>query len=173
LHDNISLNGYENAIIGRYGVCFEKDIRRLMCDRAYHITGFGCIGEVCSDSRGEKRQCTVPKRLAICGKVGVCIIHELTLVIKNSYTYCERFISPRSKVLLACLQGGGWEELTIAGPRIEQHKDSINDKLCSDLAANVRGHHFTCMRIYLRKDLLPLTTFPLRANNRSPLDRSL
>ena len=41
LHGNISRNGYGNAIIGRYGGCFEEDIRRFMCDRAYHITGFG------------------------------------------------------------------------------------------------------------------------------------
>ena len=39
LHGNISWNGYGNAMIGRYGGCFEEDIRRLMCDRAYHITG--------------------------------------------------------------------------------------------------------------------------------------
>ena len=49
----------------RYGGCFEEDIRRLMCDRAYHITGFGCTGQVCTDSQGEKGQCTVPKRLAM------------------------------------------------------------------------------------------------------------
>ena len=45
LHGNISRNGYGNAIIGRYGGCFEEDIRRLMCDRVYHITGFGCTGK--------------------------------------------------------------------------------------------------------------------------------
>ena len=39
------------------------------------------------------------------GKVKVCIIHGLTLVIKNSYTYCKSFISPRSKVLLRMLLG--------------------------------------------------------------------
>ena len=55
----------ENAIIGRYGGCFEEDIRRLMCDRAYHITGFGCTDEVRANSRGEKGQCTIPKRLAM------------------------------------------------------------------------------------------------------------
>ena len=60
----ISRNGYGNAIIGRYGGCFEEDIRRLMCDRAYRITGFGCTIEVCTNSQGEKGQCTVPKRLA-------------------------------------------------------------------------------------------------------------
>ena len=65
LHGNISRNGYGNAMIGRYGGCFEKDIRRFMCDRAYRITGFGCTGEVCTNSRGEKGLCTVPKRLAM------------------------------------------------------------------------------------------------------------
>ena len=35
LHGNISRNGYGNAIIGRYGGCFEADVKRLMCDRAY------------------------------------------------------------------------------------------------------------------------------------------
>ena len=65
LHGNISQNGYGNAIIGRYGGCFEEDIRRFLCERAYHITGFGCTGKVCTNSRGEKGQCTVPKRLAM------------------------------------------------------------------------------------------------------------
>ena len=39
LHGNISRNGYGNAIIGRYGGCFEDDIRRFMCERAYHSRG--------------------------------------------------------------------------------------------------------------------------------------
>ena len=64
LHGNISWNGYGNAIIGRYCGCFEEDIRRFMCDRAYRITGFGYTGEVYTNSQGEKGQCTVPKRLA-------------------------------------------------------------------------------------------------------------
>src|SRR3989337_2873610 len=88
-HGNISRNGYGRAIIGRYGGYFEEDIMRLMCDRAYHITRFGCTGEVCTDSRGEKGQCMVPKRLANCRKVRVRIIRGLTLVIKNSHTYCK------------------------------------------------------------------------------------
>ena len=65
LHGNISQNGYGNDIVGRYGGYFGEDIRRLMCERAYNITGFGCTGEVCTNSQGEKGQCTVPKRLAI------------------------------------------------------------------------------------------------------------
>ena len=65
LHGNISRNGYGNAIIGRYGGCFEEDIRRFMCERVYHVTGSGCTGEVCTNSQCEKGQCTVPKRLAM------------------------------------------------------------------------------------------------------------
>ena len=41
------------------------------------------------------------------GRVRVRIIHGLTLVIRNSYTYCKSFISPRSKVLLRMLLGEG------------------------------------------------------------------
>ena len=48
-----------------YGGCFEEDIRRFMCDRAYHITGFGCTGEVAPTLEVRKGQCTVPKRLAM------------------------------------------------------------------------------------------------------------
>ena len=65
LHGNISRNGYGNAIIGKYGGYFEEDIRRLMCDRAYCITGFVCTGEICTNSRDEKGKFTVPKRLAM------------------------------------------------------------------------------------------------------------
>ena len=46
LHGNISRNGYGNAMICRYGGCFEEDKERFMCDRAYHATGFGCTDEV-------------------------------------------------------------------------------------------------------------------------------
>ena len=108
LHGNISRNGYGNAIIGRYGGCFEEDIRRFMCDRAYHITGFGCTGEVCTNSQGEKGQCTVPKRLANCGKVRVHIIHGLTLVIKNSYTYCKILLAIETKYYAHAPRGIDW-----------------------------------------------------------------
>ena len=102
MHGNISQNGYGNAMIGRYGGCFEEDIRRFMCDRTYHIMGFVCTGEVCTNSQGEKGQCTVPKRLENCGKVSVRIIHGLTLVIKNSYTYCENLLALEAKYYYAC-----------------------------------------------------------------------
>ena len=36
VHGNVSRNDYGNAVIGRYGGCFEEDIMRLMCERVYH-----------------------------------------------------------------------------------------------------------------------------------------
>ena len=36
LHGNVSQNSYGNAMIGRYGGCYEEDIMRLMYDTAYH-----------------------------------------------------------------------------------------------------------------------------------------
>ena len=83
MHGNISQNVYENAIIGRYGGCFQEDIRIFMCDRAYRITGFRCTGEVCTNSQGEKGQCTVAKRLENCGKVRVRMIHGLNITHKE------------------------------------------------------------------------------------------
>ena len=103
LHGNISRNGHGKAIIGRYGGCSEEDIMRLMCDRAYHTTEFGCIGQFCTTSQGEKGQCTVMKRLANCGKVRVRIIHGLTLFIKNSRTYCRSLLALEAKYYYTCL----------------------------------------------------------------------
>ena len=102
LHGNISRNGNGNAIIGRYGGCFEEDIRRFMCDRAYHTTGFGCTGKVCTNSQGEKGQCTVPKKLENCGKVGMHNCPWTHISHKELIYLLWKFISPRSKVLLAC-----------------------------------------------------------------------
>ena len=76
-----------------------------MCDRVYHITGFGSTGEVFTTSRGERGQCTVPKRLAHGEKVRVCIIHGHTLVIKNSYTYCKSLLALEAKYYYACSWG--------------------------------------------------------------------
>ena len=89
-------------MIGRYGGCFEEDIMRLMCDRAYHIMGFGCTGEVCTNSRGEKGQCTVPKRLGNDGRVRVRIIHGLNISHKELTYLLQKSISHRNKVLRAC-----------------------------------------------------------------------
>ena len=65
MHGNISRNGYGNAIIGRYGGCFEEGGGLCVGEQEEVLsTGFGCTGEVCTISQGEIGQCTVPKRLA-------------------------------------------------------------------------------------------------------------
>ena len=64
--------------------------------------GFGCTGKVCTDSLDGKGQRTIPKRLTNCGKVRVCITHGLTLVIKNSYTYCKSLLALEAKYYYAC-----------------------------------------------------------------------
>ena len=56
------------------------------------------------------------------GRVRVRIIHGLTLVIKNSCTYCKSFISPRSKVLLRMLLGGRLVGVNHHAPPTSTHK---------------------------------------------------
>ena len=50
-----------------------------------------------------------------CGRVSVRIIHGLTLVLKNSYTYCKSILALEAKYYYTCSQD--WQELTIAGSR--------------------------------------------------------
>jgi len=57
------------------------------------------------------------------GRVRVRIIHGLTLVIKNSYTYCKSFISPQSKVLLCMLLGGRLVGVNHPAPPTSTHKE--------------------------------------------------
>ena len=61
----VMIKGTMESCMAIYLGCFEEDIKRFMCDRAYRIMGFGCTGEVCTNSRGEEEKCTVPKRLAM------------------------------------------------------------------------------------------------------------
>src|SRR4051812_12607531 len=63
LHDNVSQNGYGNAIIGSYGGFFEEIIMGLMGGRASHLTGLGCTCEVYTNCMDEKGKCTVLKTL--------------------------------------------------------------------------------------------------------------
>ena len=64
LYGNISRNSYGNAMIGRYGGCFEEEYLGLCVGEQSPPTGFGCTGEICTNSQCEKGKCTVPKRLA-------------------------------------------------------------------------------------------------------------
>src|SRR3989337_2537038 len=75
VHGNISRNGYGNAIIGRYGDCFEEGYM---------------VGVM------HRRKLRGTREASNGGRVRVRIFHGLTLVIKNSHTCCKSFISFRS-----------------------------------------------------------------------------
>ena len=76
MHGNISRNGYGNAIIGRYGGCFEERYKVGLTHRR----------KLCGTRVASKG-----------GRVRVRIIHELKLVIKNSYTYCKSLLVIETK----------------------------------------------------------------------------
>ena len=81
MHGNISRNGYGNAMIGRYGGCFEEGIWWVY-------------------DTGEK--CVVLERLAMVEGRKVRIIHGLNISQKNSYTYCKNLEVIKNQVLRAC-----------------------------------------------------------------------
>ena len=86
LHGNISRNGYGNSIIGRYGGCFEEDI--------WLVYGTG-------------ESCAAQERLAK-WKGECAYIHGLTLVIKNSYTYCKSLLALEAKYYAHTPRGIDW-----------------------------------------------------------------
>ena len=81
LHGNISRNGYGNAIIGRYG---------------------GCSEEKCMAGVWYRRKLHGTREAINGGRVRVRIIHGLTLVIKNSYTYCKSLLALEAEYCYAC-----------------------------------------------------------------------
>ena len=90
LHGNISRNSYGNAVVGSYGGCFEEDVQAYVQEnRMKSSHGFGCTGEVCTNSQCEKGQCTTPKRLANMDG-GSAKNRSLTLVKKYPQAYCKQ-----------------------------------------------------------------------------------
>ena len=81
LHGNISRNSYGNAMIGRYGGCFEEGIWWVY-------------------DTGEK--CAVLERLAMVEGRRVCIIHGLNISHKELIYLLQKSTSYQSKVLRAC-----------------------------------------------------------------------
>ena len=89
MHGNISRNGYGNAIIGRYGGCFEEGVWWVY-------------------DTGEK--CAVLERLAkVEGWEKVRIIHGLNISQKNSYTNCKKiYKSSKTKYYAHAPRGIDW-----------------------------------------------------------------
>ena len=80
LHGNISRNGYGNAIIGRYGGCFEEVMVGVWYRRNLRNTREASNG----------------------GRMGVRIIHGLNISHKEFTYLLQKSISYRNKVLCAC-----------------------------------------------------------------------
>src|ERR1041385_5263631 len=55
LHGKISRKGYGNALIGRYGGCFEEGYKEVYDDRAYHAKGLDVPAKLDAYSRSEKK----------------------------------------------------------------------------------------------------------------------
>lgn len=56
LHGNISRNNYGNAVVGRYGGCFEEDVCAYVQEiKIKSSHGFGCTGEICTTSQCEQK----------------------------------------------------------------------------------------------------------------------
>ena len=79
-HRNISRNGYGNAIIGRYGGCFEEGI--------WWVYGIGKSCVLLEATNG--------------GRVRVRIIHGLNISHKELTYLLPKSISYQNKVLRAC-----------------------------------------------------------------------
>ena len=81
MHGNISRNGYGNAIIGRYGGCFEEGYMvGLMHRRKLRDTREASNG----------------------GRVRMCIIHGLNISHKVLTYLLQKSIGYRNEVLRAC-----------------------------------------------------------------------
>ena len=84
LHGNISRSGYGNAIIGRYGGCFEEGYMVGLMHR-----------QKLRDTREASK----------CGRVRVRIIHGLNISHKELTYLLQKFISHQNKVLIRMLLG--------------------------------------------------------------------
>ena len=81
LHGNISRNGYGNAIIGRYGGCFEEGYM---------------VGLMHQQKLRGTREASNSRR------VRVCIIHGLNISHEELTYLLQKSISHQNKVLRAC-----------------------------------------------------------------------
>src|ERR1041385_892659 len=54
LHGNVSRKGYGNALVGRYGGCFDKGYKEAYDDRAYRAKDLDVPAKVDANSQSEK-----------------------------------------------------------------------------------------------------------------------
>ena len=86
LHGNVSRKGYGNALIGRYGVCFEEGYNEFDDDRAYHDKGLDAPAKADANSRSEKRAMHGTEEATKYEEVEVSTLNTC-ISLKNSCTY--------------------------------------------------------------------------------------
>ena len=131
-------------MIGRYGGYFEEDIRRFMCDRAYRITGFGCTGEVCTNSQGEKVHRRGQQR-----RKGESAYNPWTQHQSKELIYLlQKFRSHQKfKYYAHAPRGIDWQEKTIARPRPPLIRRTIKEHLMFQICYitfTIRACYRTC-----------------------------
>ena len=82
LQGNVSHKGYGNALIGRYGGCFEERYEEVYDDKAYRAKGLDAPTKVDANSRSDKR--------AMHGMEEASKYEEVEVLTFNTY------ISPRN-----------------------------------------------------------------------------
>src|SRR3954471_10058988 len=86
LHGNISRKGYGNALIGRYGGCFEERYKGVYDDKAYHAKGLDVPAKVDAKSRSEKEEMNGTREARKYEEVEVSTLNTY-ISPKNSCTY--------------------------------------------------------------------------------------
>src|SRR3954466_4438664 len=83
LHDNVSRKGYGNALIGRYGGCFEEGYKEAYDDRAYRAKGLDVPAKVDANSRSEKKAMHDTRKASKIWEGGSVKFRILTLVRRS------------------------------------------------------------------------------------------
>src|SRR4051812_5642096 len=80
LDGNVSRKGYGNALIGRYGGCFEEGYKEAYDDRAYRAKGLDVPAKVDANSRSENKAMHVTWKASKIWEGGSVNFGILTLV---------------------------------------------------------------------------------------------
>ena len=104
LHGNISRNGYGNAMIGRYGGCFEENIWWLFWGRIYS----GCFEEGYIVGVWYRRKLRGTREASNGGRVRVRIIHGLNISHKELTYLCKNLLVIKAKYYAHAPRGIDW-----------------------------------------------------------------
>src|ERR1041385_4418051 len=90
LHGNISRKDYGNALIGRYGDCFEERYKEVYDESQYHAKGLDVPAKVDANSQSEKKAMHGTEEARKYEEVEVSTFNTY-ISPKNSCTYYRQF----------------------------------------------------------------------------------